>query len=34
MAGVEKADFDSLDKIECFKVSPEELSRFMEGQQL
>jgi hypothetical protein len=30
----EKADYDSLDIIETFKVSPEELSRFMEGHQI
>jgi uncharacterized protein YgiM (DUF1202 family) len=30
----EKVDYDSLDKIEAFMVTPEELGRFMEGQQL
>ena len=30
----EKADYDSLDRIEAFKVTPEELSRFMEGHQI
>ena len=30
----EKADYDSLDRIETFKVTPEELSRFMEGHQI
>jgi hypothetical protein len=30
----EKADYDSLDKIEAFKVTPDELSKFMEGHQL
>lgn len=27
----EKADYDSLDQIESFKLSPEEINRFMEG---
>ncbi len=30
----EKADYDSLDKIESFKLSPEEITRFMEGNKL
>ena len=30
----EKADYDSLDKIESFKLSPDEISRFMEGNKL
>ncbi len=29
----EKADYDSLDKIESFKLSPDEISRFMEGNK-
>jgi len=30
----EKADYDALDKIESFKLSPDEISRFMEGNKL
>jgi uncharacterized protein YgiM (DUF1202 family) len=30
----EKVDYESLDKVESFKVTPEELSRFMEGGKL
>lgn len=30
----EKADYDSLDKIESFKVTADELNRFMEGTTL
>ncbi len=30
----EKADYDSLDKVESFKLSPDEISRFMEGNKL
>jgi uncharacterized protein YgiM (DUF1202 family) len=30
----EKADYDSLDKIESFKLSSEEINRFMEGNTL
>ncbi len=30
----ERADYDALDKIESFKLSPEEIARFMEGNKL
>ncbi len=30
----EKADYDALDKIESFKLSPADISRFMEGNKL
>ncbi len=30
----EKADYDALDKIESFKLSPEEITRFTEGNKL
>ncbi len=30
----EKADYDSLEKVESFKLSPDEISRFMEGNRL
>ncbi len=30
----EKVDYASLEKVESFKVTPEELSRFMEGDKL
>ncbi len=30
----ERADYDALDKMESFKVSPDEVARFMEGDTL
>ncbi len=30
----QNADYDSLDKVESFKLTPDEISRFMEGNKL